>query len=710
MSKKTKTKTKKSSKRLLRNIALGLVAFVAFLLLFVVAFIYNPFEGSVRDVRDLVPRGVNFFARKTLLEDDFYDFPEPKFWVRLTDTVGWQEILEGPLAQQARSAGLERSVQQLRQATEQIQRDSGGWVELLRDLVGTEVVVAGYMQDYSTAPPRPLSQPHWCAYARVTWRIKAALGLAGFGFVQGEIEKSGTQFTTDGDLFVVTPPGQQPLYVRRHLDVLMVGNDKSMFEATQRLIDGNRDEEPFGRIAEYTDGAVARIEKWAEDNFIDEPNVFDYMLEPNAFDGFRRFASNWPNPANQDSMNERVLASFLNLKGWRRLVGGVMFEPGVLAATGQVVLNSKQHSAFQSTFYTAESAPREQWLDPFLQMVPQSACAAVGMRMPVGDFLHAMFAAMEPAERDLINEMMRRTSFRGEQLTGTDDLIERLRVAFLPRAGFVFRRNIPDTSVDENGEAKVPVARQSPVPQVAWVFWLRPGMAPMFEDLILTLRNNPGNFYIKKVWHLRIPLSGGTLTEPVTEFCNAQIPGTGEIAMMVFRDFFVLSNSGPLIQDVLRTAYSDGNNRSILDLEDFDKFDRETPSALNAFVWLHGDNLVKLLDDYQRFSEADSEQMDSGWMLAVRGDTEEQVRRSQFPRYPSKAAMPESLRRGAFNDAVVRAMQQRWKRERTNFTAEDQAAIRQLRGMAQLLDTGYLQLELMNNFIRYQVKLLLDIE
>ena len=26
----------------------------------------------------------------------------------------------------------------------------------------------------------------------------------------------------------------------------------------------------------------------------------------------------------------------------------------------------------------------------------------------------------------------------------------------------------------------------------------------------------------------------------------------------------------------------------------------QMPSALNAFVWLHGDNLVKLLDDYQR--------------------------------------------------------------------------------------------------------------
>ena len=123
-----------------------------------------------------------------------------------------------------------------------------------------------------------------------------------------------------------TPAGAATLYIKRHLDVLMVANSEFILEQSQRLIDGNRDEEPFGRVAAYADGAVARIEEWADDNAIDEPNVVEYMFEPNAFDAFLRFASVWPNPAAEDSMNERVLASFLNLKGWLKVTGGLMFD------------------------------------------------------------------------------------------------------------------------------------------------------------------------------------------------------------------------------------------------------------------------------------------------------------------------------------------------------------------------------------------------
>jgi hypothetical protein len=72
-------------------------------------------------------------------------------------------------------------------------------------------------------------------------------------------------------------------------------------------------------------------------------------------------------------MNERVLASFLNLKGWMQVTGGLVFGDRVLAATGQISLNSKQHTPFQSSFYSAEQQRREDWLDPFLRMVPARA-------------------------------------------------------------------------------------------------------------------------------------------------------------------------------------------------------------------------------------------------------------------------------------------------------------------------------------------------
>ena len=699
----------KPKRRIWRTLAITVGGIALFLLLFVAAFIFNPFESSLPELRDVVPRGVNFFARKARLGDDFDPFPEPRFWTRLVDSPGFDGLQKGPLGQAWKRNGLDRAVQQATQALEQVRVDSGGWLDVMRDVLGDEVLIAGYEQDYSQTPPRPLAEPWWCLYARVRWPVKAALGASRFGFVQSRMKAQGVDVATDGDLLVIRPPGAAaPLYLKRHLDLVMVGNHKLLLEQSQRLIDGNRDEEPIGQMAAYTDGASKRIERWAAVNAIDPPNVLEFVVEPNAFDGFRRFAAGWPNPQNRDSMNERVLASFLNLKGWMQVAGGVMFADGVLAATGQVGLNSKQHTPFQSSFYRAEQQRREEWLDPFLRMVPESACAAAALRMPAGEFLHAMFEALEEAEKQFLNDSMRRATFQGTQLNDVRDLIDRIKVAFLSRTGFVFRKNEPDTSRDENGELMVPVAQRSPVPQVAWVFWLRPGGAPLVEELVTMLRSVASTFNFRKVWHLQVPFPGGKLQEPVTEFVTPAIPGTGEVAMIVFRDFFVLSNSGPLIRDILRTRYSGQTGaKSMLEHPEFRAAEAELGSELSGLVWLDGANLLPVLDGYAQFADAATEVPDQEWMVQNRPGVEEQVRRASFAQYPNKASMPRGMidPGGEFDVAVVAQLREQWRRQRTSFSAEDRAQMEQLRSMVQLLKAGVIQLELENNYVRFQARL-----
>ena len=156
----------------------------------------------------------------------------------------------------------------------------------------------------------------------------------------------------------------------------MVANNTKLLEESELLIFGSEDVVPIGQQPAYTIGALDRIEEWSRRNDVDSPNVLEFLVEPNAYDGFRRFAATWPNPNKQDSMNERVLASFLNLKGWLQVTGGFMFEEEFLGATGQIGLNSRDHSPFQNIFYTTDQQRRAQWLDPFLNMVPSSACAA----------------------------------------------------------------------------------------------------------------------------------------------------------------------------------------------------------------------------------------------------------------------------------------------------------------------------------------------
>jgi len=703
----------KPRRRIWRTLGISLLVVGLLLFMFVSAFVFNPFEGSVVELRDVVPRGVNFFVHKERLADDFAEFPEPRFWAELAEAPGFRGLQDGPLGQRMRREGFDRAMQQARDAVAQLRDQSGGYLDLLRDVLGTEVMFAGYEQDYGQQPPRPLAEPWWCFYARVSWRVKALHGLAGFGLVQGQLQKNGVDVSNDGERLVVKLPGlPTPLYIDRHLDLLMVGNHKHLLDQGRQLLLGSRDEEPIGVMAAYVDGAQKRIAKWADVHGLERANAIDFVLEPNAFDGFRRFAAGWPNRNAKDSMNERVLASFLNLRGWQVLTGAFLFGKDRLVATGQVELNSKEHTAFQSSFYKAEQAPRQRWLDPFLGMVPESACAAAALRMPAGEFLHAMFDALEEDEKTLIDDAMRRVTFQGTQLTDMRDLIGRLQLAFLPRTGFVFRKNEPDMSRDENGKLMVPVTAKSPVPQVAWVFWLQPRAQPLLEELVAMLRNNYQTFRFQNVWHLPVKFGNQRLQEPVTEFTQPLIPGTGELAMIVFNDFFVLSNSGPLVRDILRTKYSQVTGaRSLRDTDEWKAFEgdpdrSELANSLNGLVWVDGQKVMPLIDDYIAFADSSSEQADPVWMMENRPEAEETVRRTQFPRFNSKASIPPNMTEpgGEFDVAVTNHLRQKWLQARTSFTADDRTQMQQLRSFAQLLRSACLQLELENNYIRFQAR------
>ena len=301
----------KPKRRIWRTLLLSLLGLVVFLLMFVAAFIFNPFEGSLPELRDIVPRDVNFFVRKRGLAEDFEPFPEPRFWQALSESSGFDAVRAGGIGQSFDEMGGEAAIEDARRVFEQVANDSGGWLDIMGDVIGDELIIAGMNHDYSVEPSRPLPTPHWCVYTRVTWRVKMMHGLAGFGFVQGKLEEQGMTVGSDGDLMVVTPRGEQPVYIKRHLDALMIANDKGLLEKAQRLIDGNRDEEPIGRQPAYTDGADARIQQWATDNDLSSVNALEFVVEPNKFDGFQRFAASWPNPQDPDSMNQRVLASFL---------------------------------------------------------------------------------------------------------------------------------------------------------------------------------------------------------------------------------------------------------------------------------------------------------------------------------------------------------------------------------------------------------------
>ncbi len=710
--------TSKRPLRILKKLAIAAFLLFALVALFLAAFVYNPFEGNLVDVRDVVPREVDFYVRKANLRDDFGGegerleigrgvLPEPKFWGQMTDANGWLDLQPGPFATSFRR-DTRPQLQQAVDGLAQLQEASGGFLDVARDVIGTELVVAGYTEDRSKQPPQPLQQPWWCVYARVSWRLRFAHGLMGWSMVQDQARAGGLEITAQDGLFQLRSNQlAQPLFLARRLDCLMVGNSKELLLQSLRLADDTDDEQPFGLAAHYTEGVTAPLARWVEANDAESPNVLEFSAATMAIDGFRRSAAKWPDANNRDSMNERVLATFLNLKGWNSVSGAMTFEKDALSVFGRVVLNSNLHTPFQSAFYRAEKQDKEQWLTPFLLMVPDSACAAAALRMPAGEFLTAMYESLLPNEREMFDDAMRRCMFQGAQLADARDLIDKLKLSLLPRMGFVFRKNKPDMSRNEKGELYVPVVARAPLPQVAWIFWLRQdvrtgaeGRTPA-DDLVEMLRKYGGPvFKFSNVYNLPVD----SLPEPVWEFTNPQIPGTGEIAAIVFRDFLVLSNSGPLIKDILRTRYNFGSMRSIVEDATFRRVSDELPHALNGFVWLRGSQLLSVLDDYRAASEQQNTEPDPEWIMAQRSSAEEVVRRAKYAQYPSLASMPKNLLEGEFQNEVRAYLREQWSKAAPGFSAETLPELDQLRGMAKMLDAAYLQLELENNYIRFQGK------
>src|SRR5687767_6926464 len=125
------------AKKLLKIAGITLLSAVVLLLLFIVAFVFNPFEGSLPNMRDVVPRNIDVFLRKERLAEDFAEFPEPLFWQELSESRNFRDFARTPLHRQW-SAEVSRTARELRQVTDQMKE---AWL-LPEDLIGTEAIVA----------------------------------------------------------------------------------------------------------------------------------------------------------------------------------------------------------------------------------------------------------------------------------------------------------------------------------------------------------------------------------------------------------------------------------------------------------------------------------------------------------------------------------------------------------------------------------------
>jgi hypothetical protein len=676
------------NKRFWKAFGLSISAVLILVLLFVVGFIFNPFEGSLPDMRDAVPRDVDFFLRKTDLAEDFADFPEPHFWQQFSDSSSWRTLEGGPIHRDLQAnLQLDRALEEIRAAIQQTRDNTGGFVDPVADAVGREVIVAGRLDG------RSLDQVRWCLYTRVSWKVRAGWGLKNIGVLQSALAGAGIQVQDEDDMLVFSMPGNpQPIYAARYLDCLMISNDRDLMQESLDLVEGIGQGEPFGRSSIYVDGISKPIQSWENRANPFETNAVEFYLRPQTLLPFQTLQRLWPDAGNLDSMNERVLAAFINLNAWRFLTGSLLFERDSLSVLARVELNRNEHTPFQGRFFQAEPQDRSRWLDPFLRMVPESACACAALRMPAGEFLQEMYRALDSVDQNLLDEGLRRTG----EYQGMRDLIERIDLALLPRTGFVFSKNIPDP--------QIPVVAISPMPQVAWVFWVRPGMAKPLEEFQDVMRRHFKTFQFEQAYEMPVITNA---TDKILELTHRQIPATGEIAMILFDQFFVISNSGPLIRQMFETRFGGGRG-SIMEGPYMEIFGRELPNAVNGFVFLMGRQLDEVLVDYRNDIDFMANQTpDPEWMVRNRPSAEDQVRRSKYQQYGSISAIPASLR-NQFDVDVDAYLETLWVSNTSRFTSADRESLAQAMAFSKMFSAAYFQVMLEPSYINLTARFLLD--
>ena len=660
--------------RKLKIAAIVLAVLFALLILFVTAFIYNPTEGSLPDVRGIVPNNVDFFLRKTDLAGDFEEFPEPVFWAEFENSNSWRRLASGPTMKDA-GRGITESIQQLRSASEQLVADSGGFLDLMRDVLGREVVVAGYLK----SPSFELTK--YCAYVRVSWRIRLLWGLLGWQSIQNQVTQGGLSLAAKDDGTFTIVQGRDTFHVARRYDCVMFANDEELLQRSLSLADGLDDGDSFGDSASYRDGIERRLREWEEDVGY-ESNAVEMYVRPDQLFGITQFDDSWPDARHPDDMNERVLASFVNLESWRFMTSSLLFEDRYLTLQSRVELNRNEHTGFQAEFFRAESAPIESWLKPFLAMVPEGvggrgACAAAAIRVAAADFFAEMYHALD--DPSLVDDPLRATG----KYTGAQDLIDKLRPVLLPRIGFVFQRA---------RDLKIEVFEPSPAPHFAWVFWIRREARAVLDELREFLTVNRKSLGFTSVTDLKMK----GLSQPCREFQNPNIPGTGEIALLIYGDFFILTNSSFLARDMMDAR---ADSKSVLQDDAWQAFERELPSQINGFVYLNGERMGNVFGDYVRHVNDGSRDPDPAWMMSNRVRIEQRVFEDRYSRYGSPSQIPSGEKAG-FDRDVDDEMDAEWLRQRSTFTAGDRERYEEMRVLMKMIDAAYVQVELDPQFIQ----------
>lgn len=144
-----------------------------------VAYVHNPFEGSVESLDHLVPREVSLFTRKVGLGADVDSIPTSPFVERLEASSAFKSFLDSP---EWRDADARFAIADNLRRIEDLRAKLPVSVDLESNLL--ELAIA------ANPSAGELSRSDVLVLARVGWKVRAAYNLLDTGFVRSRLDPS----------------------------------------------------------------------------------------------------------------------------------------------------------------------------------------------------------------------------------------------------------------------------------------------------------------------------------------------------------------------------------------------------------------------------------------------------------------------------------------------------------------------------------------
>lgn len=635
-------------------IVLGVLAFAGYFAF--ATFLYDPLEGDLDyDVAALAPRDVDFYASKADLRALLQPFPDLAAKKQLEENAAWNAWTSSPEYQDlARSTRLEETLAQMK-------KDLGALpfgMDLLDVFGGEDLAVAGYLKGADFA------QADWALYGRANWAGKLAASALRHPGLLG-LEKRGLA-AVEGDECVELSGGQLPrtLYVTRLRDVVIVAT-KPEFAKKAHDLERKQYADSLYQSAMYHDF----IEQKERNKRRDEVEVFVNTMKLMDAIGFK---GEYPDTKSQD-FTPAFLGRWFQARSAKNVTGIVGLDGGLqLDLHGE--FSSELITRDQEKFYRTRGFDRGQVLGEAAQLAPADCALFVVLHAGMADFARQVFASMEPALKQVVEDTFRSTG----KYQNLEQVIAQLDGAFKDRMAILVRKN--DYGFDADG----PPHTDDPVPAVALVFWTKD--VKQIVDLRETIGNNGSKFGLKgrsetEVGYFKYFEAG----YETREYWSRQIPGTGCISTVNAGDITIVTNVSKMMGHILKVQTQGGDKYPRLaDEPAFEALMQSAPPRSNLLVYANPRILGPILRDQAKVAAASAVHVDWQSITPLEG---QKILRAEFGgKKEADLSAEEKTSFDAKLDARLKELEAKFAKEQVpTFMAKQERWIRYLEGTESVL-------------------------